>query len=447
MFRNDPLESLKVSSTFDSIPFVRDYLQKEIEGQLRTLLMDEVPVIIHRLSLRLWVPEYRDREDEELARHAVNSPAEEKVTDPLASPPHDPVDMFGIPLNPSQIASLSLDSSLETHSLFSQKNLLRLAALSDCHRTLSLSTPGMRDVVFRAWAGPTERGEKSDFQTPITPFNPSVSRSQFPTGSSGISHNLSHNIDVGSTSTRPTLSSHSSYAPGLNSGTGKSKGHGHRKRKNRVINLRTPKSGPDDMSTFSGEDTFSGTTSSAASEDGGNPPASAPLEQTDELVTPPQSPKHRFKFQNSPESIDGNTPPRIRNLTPRPPPPQRHRTLPCSSTAPPIPTPSIEPEEPATVRKRPPMPSSRNYIHNLAQTAVQPPVPPSSSSSARTAPHTLGSPFPYPESSSSGGILEQAWMMKMAGEIARRVQDEKDANNGLWDRGEREDTPPPAYGS
>ena len=26
VFRNDPLEALKVSSTFDSIPFVRDYL-------------------------------------------------------------------------------------------------------------------------------------------------------------------------------------------------------------------------------------------------------------------------------------------------------------------------------------------------------------------------------------------------------------------------------------
>ncbi|KAI7582067.1 hypothetical protein KC346_g18512, partial [Hortaea werneckii] len=35
VFRNDPLESLKVSSTFDSIPFVRDYLQRTIENQLR----------------------------------------------------------------------------------------------------------------------------------------------------------------------------------------------------------------------------------------------------------------------------------------------------------------------------------------------------------------------------------------------------------------------------
>ncbi|KAI5282440.1 ERMES complex subunit, partial [Ascosphaera acerosa] len=59
VFRNDPLESLSVSSTFDSIPFVRDFLQKAIEGQLRQLFMDELPAIIHRLSLRLWVPDYK----------------------------------------------------------------------------------------------------------------------------------------------------------------------------------------------------------------------------------------------------------------------------------------------------------------------------------------------------------------------------------------------------
>ncbi|KAI7053468.1 hypothetical protein KC352_g19635, partial [Hortaea werneckii] len=51
VFRNDPLESLKVSSTFDSIPFVRDYLQRTIENQLRILFMEDLPAIIHRLSL------------------------------------------------------------------------------------------------------------------------------------------------------------------------------------------------------------------------------------------------------------------------------------------------------------------------------------------------------------------------------------------------------------
>src|SRR2546423_6776252 len=172
VFRNDPLESLKVSSTFDSIPFVRDHLQKEIEGQLRILLMDELPAIIHRLSLRLWVPEHGAREQQEPA--GLGKSQDEPTVDPLASPPQDAVDSAGNPLNASEIASLSLDSSSET--LFSRKNLLRLATLTDSHRTLSLFTPPIQDVVFRAWAGATERGEFTGLHTPG--MAPAVSSSQ-----------------------------------------------------------------------------------------------------------------------------------------------------------------------------------------------------------------------------------------------------------------------------
>src|ERR1700753_1338905 len=75
VFRNDPLESLKVSSTFDSIPFVRDYLQKEIEGQLRVLFMEDLPAILHRLSLRLWSPEYAELDDERMEQEARDTTA------------------------------------------------------------------------------------------------------------------------------------------------------------------------------------------------------------------------------------------------------------------------------------------------------------------------------------------------------------------------------------
>merc|ERR1712098_298336 len=49
--------------------------------------------------------------------------------------------------------------------------------------------------------------------------------------------------------------------------------------------------------------------------------------------------------------------------------------------------------------------------------------------------------------SAAGGILEQAWVLKMAGEIARRAHDEKAAREGFWSQpqNDREDTPPPAY--
>ncbi|KAG9829214.1 hypothetical protein KCU77_g13868, partial [Aureobasidium melanogenum] len=46
---------------------------------------------------------------------------------------------------------------------------------------------------------------------------------------------------------------------------------------------------------------------------------------------------------------------------------------------------------------------------------------------------------------STGGILEQAWMMKMAAEVTRRVQEEKATNGGFWHQSEEPEHPPPAY--
>ena len=50
-FKNDPLESVKVSSTFDSMENVRRYLQMEIENRLCELFREELPSFIHQFSL------------------------------------------------------------------------------------------------------------------------------------------------------------------------------------------------------------------------------------------------------------------------------------------------------------------------------------------------------------------------------------------------------------
>ncbi|SNX82595.1 probable Mitochondrial distribution and morphology protein 34 [Melanopsichium pennsylvanicum] len=50
VFKNDPLESVEVSSTFDSVAVIQKYLQQEIEGQLREMFREDLPGIIHRLS-------------------------------------------------------------------------------------------------------------------------------------------------------------------------------------------------------------------------------------------------------------------------------------------------------------------------------------------------------------------------------------------------------------
>ncbi|KAL8793711.1 MAG: hypothetical protein Q9195_003652 [Heterodermia aff. obscurata] len=442
VFRNDPLESLKVSSTFDSIPFVRDYLQKEIEGQLRTLLMDELPAIIHRLSLRLWVPEYRAREDEELARTAQDPPGEEQPVDPLASPPQDPVDSSGNVVDSSQIASFSFDTAPETHSLFSQKNLLRLAALTDSHRTLSLFTPGIRDAVFRAWAGPTEQGD------PHTPFTPAMSRKHSYTGLASTTYTFPDSADSSSHSVRPALTSFGSAASGLGAGSSRGgKSHGGRRRKHRVVNLRKRGTDHDELESISGEgSTISGTVSSAPSDFA---PQNPSKELEDELVTPPRTPERPARpwqqAQNDHDGIDlRETPPRLRYHTPRQ---SRQNELDMSTPRPTFPSTSTQ------------QPRAFSLSSSSSSSSSAPPDPlqqnpstypleksqPGSSTMPFHATPSTNFPLPYLETTlPSGRILEQAWMLKMAGEIARKMSEEKNSNHeGLWPRNE----PPPAYGS
>ena len=406
--------------------------------------MDEVPAIIHRLSLRLWVPEYRAREDEELARKDKDSAPEVKAVDPLASPPQDPVDPSGKPLDANQIASLSLDAGSETHSLFSQKNLLRLAALTDSHRTLSLFTPSIRDAVFRAWAGPTERGEHFRSNPSITPTL-SRSHSHSHVGTISTTYVFPEGSDTVSHSARPSLSSFGSAATGLSLGSNRhGKPHGGRKRKQRIVNLRKKKdSNSDDIQSVSGEgstisESVPATISSAPSEFAAGPSR----EREDELVTPPRSPE-KLRLQADADDIDlRDTPPRLRNFTPRQL--QSHwegakanaETAKSSGPLTFIEPSSSEPTKPSRPRHRP----TYSFQYPAEKSG------PSSTSSLSSRPFSplAASPFPFLESA-SGGILEQAWMMKMAGEIARRVQDEK--VNGGWAREGRDETPPPAYGS
>ena len=200
VFRNDPLESLKVSSTFDSISFVRDYLQKEIEGQLRVLFMEDLPAILHKLSLRLWSPDYCDPND------ALLSPKDDSAIpiDPLASPPQDPVDWLNAVFGDDSIPSMSLERPAESHATFSSKNLLRLAALTESQRTLSLYTPSIRGVVYRAWAGSNERNSGTH-----TPSIPSLSRLNSAYGSTSSANSIASGAES-EPSTRPTLSTSSS---------------------------------------------------------------------------------------------------------------------------------------------------------------------------------------------------------------------------------------------
>jgi distribution and morphology protein 34 len=472
VFRNDPLESLKVSSTFDSIPFVRDYLQKEIEGQLRVLFMEDLPAIIHRLSLRLWSPEYQELESETEERLDSSKDIIAPI-DPLATPAQAAVDAFGNPIDDeSPISALSLDPTSEMHTSFSQKNILRLAALSESQRTLSLFTPGIREAVFRAWASNSEQSNSGATTPALTIGSLSRIQSTFGSMKSSASSVASGSTGNETTSTRPTLVSQYSAPAGLSLGANRSRTH-MRKRKHRIVNMRKDRDGAE---------------SSGVSTEASTPAPSANVSETqsvileeneEELAMPPKSPaKPGLRLEGKHGSLDVGEPSRLSQanapegllpaapLLAEPPKASKSKAKAKISTPPPIATEDFAEKKPRA-HSRPPLTHSRLRTTQQATSPLLRSLSFDKISTLSSGSKNPTSPHSYAESStsSSGGILEQAWMLKMAQEIARKVHEEKEReasrereqglhhpqpqsskapSGGLW-AGEEEIDAPPAY--
>ena len=445
VFRNDPLESLKVSSTFDSIPFVRDYLQKEIEAQLRYLFMEDLPAIIHRLSLRMLSDEHPEQEAE------INS---NTGMEPGTSEQHKSSDSANLAreIGSPELLPVSSDDDDETSGSFPQKNLIRLAALNDSNHTLSLFTTSISDAVFRAWAGSAERGD-----TQGNTGNPgltlaSLSRAHSYANIPASAYGLGSEADVpGSTSAptvtgRPTLAQlHSAQAsistasvPGSISGasnfSGRTRGHPGRKRKHRVVNLRrtntdstagasssiirkatndddrpsTPPSGGAPGSTISSHAAGSWETMSTSA---------ASREREGEMITPPDSPERNVEM--TPRQARAKE--AAQQATLRPP-----RTATISRPTP-ISSISYEPVADDKTQQRAPSASNHGPSTQPAQ-SNGPSNWPASLQSSRLLQQAQEKNPQSPSASAShpgGGILEQAWMMKMAQEIKVRVDQEQ----------------------
>jgi distribution and morphology protein 34 len=233
VFRNDPLESMRVQSSFDSIPFIKNYLQKEIERQVRGLFQEELPLAVYKLSLRLLEAEDRGSpKPKDSAEQQANQQAEQEDAD--------------------DVAPLYADSS--DVPPFPEKNALRLRALRDSQQTLSLFTLRIQGAVYRA-TPPSSLGKANPIDTPYA---------------------------------------EASLRPGLhpsNSTMSLGNGHGRRKRRRRIVNLRkgwettsTPISEP--VSTASSEQGGNATVASAP-EYGTEMPSSRKL-PVPTTTTPPQ---------------------------------------------------------------------------------------------------------------------------------------------------------------
>ncbi|SMR49228.1 unnamed protein product [Zymoseptoria tritici ST99CH_1A5] len=449
VFRNDPLEKLKVSSTFDTIPFVRDYLQKTIENQLRVLFMEDLPAIIHRLSLQKFSPEYQTADLLEPRNE------DERAVDPLASPSQSAVH-----LDDDDASGYSLESAAETYASFSQKNMVRLAALTESQRTLSLFTPSIRDTVYRAWATAANRDDTTNgTNTPTRPFTLSRLQSSLASHST-MSAATSVVSGSGSDATRPSIVSTASSATVYSLGTGAPRSRPGKKRKNRIVNLRKPKDkdSTDPSETASQSQGSSYDDSGTRSNSGRSARSSVVRSNTEvttapssglregEISTPPRSPpKKNVDFKDFAQPTERKSRPTTpRDLQQAPPAIRDPDRTPRASM--------VQPEKPS-VYQQPPARPRMNHLPRMQPFPSRSPSPEitrrSSSTEARRSSSDVNIQKlvqAFGEAGTGGGILEQAWMQKMAVEIARKVESEraKGRGGGISSR-EDADAPPPAY--
>ena len=437
VFRNDPLESLKVSSTFDSIPFVREYLQKEIEGQLRLLFMDDLPAILHRLSLRYLTPESLERT--ELEERVGARDSDTAWLDPLSAPPHT----FSCGVrgdNEENLGSvLSNEASSEHHLTFSERNMTHLASLAATHRTISLNTPIIKDAVFRAWTGSSNLGDQLGVSVPLTSSKLSYrgSNSSGPPSASSV---ISEQEGITRTS-RPSLSTFSSFS-GSTTSNGRSR---QRQKKNRIVDLRR-------------RNTHNSVATPTQNEARPTTPESQtgvsmlqPGEREGDVVTPPQTPQKRKNESKEKGNIfsqddsfgrgsdqmnkdllkaqeisvkdmahSNTSSSTLLSTTPSKP-----STKPSSSTA----RPSLIPYK------------SLSFLHNRSlEKCAAPPM--LNLRNLNAGKDESAAP------SSASGVLEQTVLLKMAAEIVRKMNEEKQVgrDGDAWlTRAEAVDDAPPAY--
>lgn len=114
VFRNDPLQSIRVSSTFDHVPAIATFLQSQIETHMRTLFREVLPALLYALSLQ-WTPN-------QFENHL------------LPENKHTPVKF----------------ADIDEEKRFSLVNILRLEAMAQSRRTLAFVPLSIPTAVHRA---------------------------------------------------------------------------------------------------------------------------------------------------------------------------------------------------------------------------------------------------------------------------------------------------------
>ncbi|KAJ6616214.1 hypothetical protein B0H10DRAFT_1799860 [Mycena sp. CBHHK59/15] len=159
VFKTDPLQSVDINSTFDSIAVIQMFIQREIEGQLRQMFREDLPGIIHRLSQQ-WVKAKVETPTSGLTQR---NPTPSVLRPPPL--PHNPFSAaFASPpsptssrsTSPSPSHSLSLSTPPSSASAYHESQPLTahsihaLAMLSHSNHTLSPYTRSLAHFAVRS---------------------------------------------------------------------------------------------------------------------------------------------------------------------------------------------------------------------------------------------------------------------------------------------------------
>lgn len=147
VFKNDPLESVEVSSTFDSVAVIQKYLQQEIEGQLREMFREDLPGIIHRLSQKWLSGEVKHEKEQSKQRSEEQDPS---------PPTHDPDTSLtrstSQPQLPTQ-SSPALDGTPRSNRGKARRRRESSASTADMARSPPSSPPKTRTGIRRPRMG------------------------------------------------------------------------------------------------------------------------------------------------------------------------------------------------------------------------------------------------------------------------------------------------------
>ena len=126
VFRNEPLDSIKVSSTFDTVQVLANYLQAQIENQIRDLFRETLPTLIHQLSLKYISVNGSDFSDLHTQLKNKMNNSETEAAD--------------------KVSIKDINGNFTYASANLQKNILMFSS----RETLSLNVPRFKNTIHRA---------------------------------------------------------------------------------------------------------------------------------------------------------------------------------------------------------------------------------------------------------------------------------------------------------